>query len=297
MATEKRRSALSYIPGFYTNAVLQVILASGVAFVMLGICWAIIQIMYTGGDPHFNDYFVANIGLPSLANFKEHWWTPLIYGWFHFNGFMELLSNMLWLYCFGSVVQMLVGHKQIIPLYAYSLTVGGIVYLLAQMLPGSAGRIPQVAGLLGSRAGLMAMAAAAVTLAPRYRFYLTEHFSVPLLLVAGVFAGLMFIGSFSYIPVLALVVAGGLSGFGYVKLLKAGYRPGEWMYTLSHRVASLVTPNEDAIRAKRNQGRNENKYGRVSQSRVDSILDKINQKGVSSLTAEEREILAKASKE
>lgn len=162
------------------------------------------------------------------------------------------------------------------------------------MIPGV--HPPSIAAL-GSRAGLMAMAAAAVTLTPRYRFYLTEHFSVPLLAVAGVFAALMFIGSFSYIPTLALVVAGGLSGFGYVKLLKAGYRPGNWMYSLSHKVASLVTPNEEVLRAKRSKDSNYNRYGQVSQSRVDSILDKINQKGVNSLTAEEREILAKASKE
>ena len=76
---------------------------------------------------------------------------------------------MLWLYCFGSVVQMLVGPRQVIPLYAYCLVAGGALYLLAQFLPGAWGKIPAVIGLVGPRAGLMGMTVAAVTLTPKYR--------------------------------------------------------------------------------------------------------------------------------
>lgn len=299
MSTSRKRSALSYIPGYANNAVLQLIIASGVAFVILGISWAIIKIIYQGSDLVFNEYFIANVALPALPLLKTHWWTIFTYGWFHFSGFFELLSNMLWLYCFGSVVQMLVGHKQVIPLYAYSLVVGGIFYLVSQLLPVS---IPHTVGILGSRAGLMGMAAAAYALTPKYRFYLTETFSIPISVVAGVFTVLMIFGSGFYWPVILLLVGGAAMGFSYVLLLKAGYRPGEWMYSLTAKIEGLVTPNENA--GKKNQSsRSNDGYNRyepkngISQKRIDDILDKINQKGYNSLSAEEKDVLMRAGKE
>ena len=298
MNSGRKRSALSYIPGYTNNAVLQLILASGVAFVILGVSWGITKIVYQGDDANFNHYFISNLALPSLHGFKSHWWTLLTYGWFHFSGFWELLSNMLWLYCFGSVVQMLVGHKQVIPLFAYALITGGAFYLLSQLLPLS---IPNTIGILGPRAGLMGLAAAAVTLTPKYRFYLTDTFSIPLILVAGIFAVLMVLGSGFFLPVIFMLAGGALMGFTYIRLLRAGYRPGEWMYRLTAKAESLVTPNEYAIQQKRNRGRgNASRYepqNGITQNRIDDILDKINQKGYNSLSSEEKDILMRAGKE
>ncbi len=303
MNSGRPRSALSYIPGLKNNAVLQLIIFSAGAYMMLAISWAVIMLVYKSNE-NFDLYFLPNIALPALAGFKTHWWTLLTYGWFQVpNSFMEMASNMLWLYCFGSVVQMLVGYKQVVPLYAYSMVTGGVFYLVAQLLPGSWGVPPNVIGLLGPRAGLIGMAAAAITLTPKYRFYLTETFSIHILVVGGVFALLMIMSSGFFLPVIALLAGGGLMGFVYVKLLQSGYRPGEWMYKLSWKIESLVTPNEDEIRRKNSKKRNEilnrayyTKMG-ISQKRIDDILDKINQKGYNSLTQEEKDILLRAGKE
>lgn len=293
MGTRQKRSALSYIPGYKNNAVLQLIIASGVAYMMLAIAWALVMIVYVGKPDAFNTYFVPNIALVHLAELKSHWWTILTYGLFQFpNSFMELLSNMLWLYCFGSVVQMLVGHKQVIPLYLYSLFVGGIFYYIAQLLPGKAGEVP--AAFLGARAGLVGMAVAAITLTPGYRFYLTETFAIPLLLVAGIFGFLMVVGTGFYIPVLILLVGGGLMGFLYVKLLKAGFKPADWAYNLGNKLEGLVTPSSNVQKTK---GRIISMYQPrqgITQNNIDEILDKINQKGYNSLTKEEKELLLRA---
>ncbi|MCW3123891.1 MAG: rhomboid family intrarane serine protease [Flavipsychrobacter sp.] len=302
MDTGRRRSALSYIPGLANNAVLQLIIASGLSYVMLSLVWAVITLVYQD-QGNFNQYILPNLAMPStLLAFKAHWWTVVVYGWMQYpHAFFELLSNMVWLYCFGSVVQMLVGPKQIIPLFAYSLFFGGVAYVLALLLPGELGKT--TAYLLGPRAGLMGMAAAAVTLTPQYRLYLTETFSIPLLVVAGVFTFLMIIGSGFYLPVIIVLLAGALTGFGYIKLLNAGYRPGQWMYQLTHKIASTVTPDEEALRRKNSAKRNEvlskmyEPRNGVSQSRIDAILDKINQKGYNSLTAEEKETLMRVGKE
>jgi membrane associated rhomboid family serine protease len=301
MRTGRKRSAFSYFPGFTNNAVLKLAIGLLVAYVLFALVWAVLRLVYES-ETNFNTYFMPNMGLPVLALFKTHWWTLLIYGWFHApNTFMEMASNMLWLYCFGSVVQMLVGPKHIIPLFGYSLLTGGVVYLLGQMLPGGFGACPPY--LLGPRAGLMAMAAAAVTLTPKYRFYLTETFSIPLMVVAGIFGALMILGSGFYLPIILLLAGGALAGFGYVKLLQAGYRPADWIYKLTDKAESMVTPSEDAVWQKHNRTRSsymsnlyEPKSG-ISQKRIDEILDKINQKGYNSLSSEEKDVLMRAGKD
>ncbi len=307
MSTGRKRSALSYIPGLTNNAVLKLILFSAVLYVILALTWAVIMLVYQG-MPIYEQYFLPNLALPALPGIKSHWWTIFTYGWFYNfpGGFWELVSNMLWLYCFGSVVQMLVGPKQVIPLYLYCLLVGAVFYLLSQVLPGELGKTPHTIGLLGPRAGLIGLAAAAVTLTPQYRFYFTDTFSIPLLALAGVFAALMIIGSVShgvYLPIILMLVGSGLMGFGYIKLLKAGYRPGEWMYTVTGKIEGLVTPDEKAEWKRHNKKRNEvlnkmyePKQG-ISQKRIDDILDKINQKGYNSLSAEEKDTLMRAGKE
>lgn len=294
MNTGRKRSLLSYIPGYSQNAVIQLIIASGVAFVMLGMIWGIILIVYQGDAANFNTYFLQNIALPSQAGLKSHWWTVFTYGWFHFNGFFDLLSNMLWLYCFGSVVQMLVGYRHVIPLFAYSMLAGALAYVAAQYLPGDWGKCPPL--IMGPRAALVGMAAAAVTLTPNYRFYLTETFRVHMLVVAGIFGVLMILSSGFYLPVIILLLGGGLMGFAYIKLLKAGYRPGDWMYTLSTSTGKLFDPDNNPNLRNKNRSNYEPKTG-ISQKRIDDILDKINQKGYQSLSSEEKDILLRAGKE
>ena len=301
MNTGRKRSALSYIPGYANNAVLQLIIFSLVAYVLFSLTWGFITLLYQG-EATFTQYFIPAVALPSIAAFKAHWWTLFTYGWFQFpRGFWELLSNMVWLYCFGSVVQMLVGPRQVIPLYIYCLFAGGVIYLLAQLLPGELGRTAPY--IIGPRAGLIGMAAAAVTLSPGYRLYLTETFSIPLLVLAGIFAALMFICSGVWVPVIFMLAGGGVTGFGYVRLLKAGNRPGEWMYDLTGRIAATVTPDENKLRKKSGARRSnmfdkmyEPKHG-ISQQRIDDILDKINQKGYNALSSEEKDILMRAAKE
>lgn len=298
MSTARRRSALSYI-GYTNNAVLQLIIALGVAYVMLAITWAIIMIVFNSADL-FNTLFVPQIALPTLAHFKAHWWTIFIYGIFHVpNSFMELFSNAIWLYCFGAVVQMLIGHKQIIPLFLYSLLAGGVFYLLVQFVPGEWQRTP--AYIMGPRAGMVGMAAAAVTLSPQYRFYLTETFSIHILVVAGIFGVLMLMGTGFWLPVIAMLVGGGLMGFTYVKLLKAGYRPGEWMHRVVAWTGNLFTPPNDVAWKKNSRRRNEiisnMSKSAGTQKRLDDILDKINQKGYNSLSQEEKDFLMKTSKD
>lgn len=301
MNSGRKKSILPYIPGYDNNAVLKLTFFLAGAYIMLAMAWAIIMLVYSS-DYVFNTYFLPNIALPNPADFLHRPWTLITYGFFHFpNTFMKMLSNMLWLYCFGSVMQMLVGKKQVVPVFLYSTVAGGIFYLLAQLLPGGLSKAPHL--YTGPVAGLIGTAAAAYTLSPKYRFYLSETFSIPMAVVAGVFAVLMFIDTGFYMPMIMMLAGGGLMGYVYVKLLQAGYRPAHWIYAVTGGIVRSVTPDENAARNKNQSGRRSiltNIYKKpdgISQSRVDEILDKINQKGYNSLSKEEKEILLRAGKE
>lgn len=297
MKTGWGKRASLYIPGYANNSVLQLIIISGVGYAIMGITWAVMIIVYGGSDNNFYNIFLPNFSLAPLSVFKSHWWTILTYGWFQYpNSFMELLSNMLWLYLFGSVVQMLIGKRHIIPLFAYCIVFAGISYILVQLLP-----LKVVApSILGAKAGIVGFAVAAVTLSPNYRYYFTETFSVPIVLVAGVFILLAFLSTGFMLPMIAFLLGGGITGYVYVRALKNGYKPEEWMYNTIHKVEMLVTPKENTKRprtsASKMSFKRRDNMPNASQKRVDEILDKINQKGYDSLTKEEKEILVKAAK-
>src|SRR3954471_8359866 len=134
MNTSYRRSSSFRIPGYSQNAVLQLIVASGVGFIFYH--GARVTLIVFGVPANAAQSTVIPwIALPALHDFLQHAWTILTYGWVH-NGFLEWLSNMVWLYTFGNVLQNLVGFRQVIPTYVYGLTLGGLTCLAVQLIPG-----------------------------------------------------------------------------------------------------------------------------------------------------------------
>jgi membrane associated rhomboid family serine protease len=298
MKTVSRKYSQSSIPNYDQNAVLQLIVASAVGFITYHLARVILLIV-EAQPTTFPSYFTENVSLPAIEMYTRKFWTVLTYGWVH-NGFWELFSNMIWLYTFGSVVQMLVGHRQVIPLFVYGLIIGGLFYQGCQLIPGAAFNVQY--SLLGAYAGVTALATAALTLAPDYKFYLGERFGVPIMVVAIIFYALMIMGSNLEAPRLFLLAGGAATGFGYVKLMNAGYKPGMWVYNMFDWLERLFTPGANAAQKhhhKRNrvlQNIQEPRYNN-RQKRVDELLDKINQGGYDSLSKEEKEFLMNAGKE
>lgn len=302
----RRSSALA---PFQRNAILQLIAASGVGLVLYGLTYVsfVIFTPHSNGGSALKQYALGmvdpNVALAPVKSFGSHWWTLLTYGWAH-PGFFVWLSNMIWLYAFGSIVQSLVGYRQVIPLFVYGLLGGGAACLLSQLLPSPAFAAGGPLPIMGAGAGVMAMAAAAVTFAPSYRVYIGEHFSIPIMLVFAIYLGLNF-ASYAYsVPMMVLFAGGLLTGSVYGLLMKRGYRPGAWVYRLGDRLSSAATPppvrgRSDGRRSKVLQGANRSSRGPVKtqQQRVDDILEKIHQRGYSSLSQEEKDVLLRASQE
>lgn len=258
--------------------------------------------MVAESDPAlFGKLFTVNTALPKVDMFLSKFWTIFTYGWVH-EGFWVLFSNMIWLYAFGSLVQMLVGHRQLIPMFVYCLLAGGIFYEVGQLIPGAYfhGR----SAMFGAQAGVVGLSVAALTLAPGYKYYLTDTMRIPLWVIAVIFYALQLMNAninFEGAP-LFLLVGGAVMGYVYVMLLRNGYKPGDWVYSISDRINNRFEPNERAMVDRGNTRRNRTmsmytpkpKQG-ITQNKIDEILDKINQKGYDALSKEDKETLMKAS--
>jgi membrane associated rhomboid family serine protease len=298
MKSSISNSPFSRIPGYSQNAVVKLIVYFLSAYVIYNLTY-VIMLMLHYPTSSFTATFTNNLALPPVREYPGKFWTLLTYGWFH-NSFMSMFSNMIWLYCFGSLVQMMIGYRQVIPVFLYSMATGGVFCLLSQFIPG-----PLFAAypFMGPIAGLAGLAAAALTISPGYKFYLTDSFAIPLWVIAGIFTFLMLLSTGAQLSLVMMLIGGGVSGFYYVRLLRNGNKPGDWMYNLYGRMERSVTPDDHTTWQKHNKRRNdllsrmyEPKHG-VTQKKIDDILDKIHQKGYNSLSQEEKNTLLQASKE
>jgi hypothetical protein len=151
--------------------------------------------------------------------------------------------------------------------------------------------------------GILGLAVAATTVSPQYRFFPMIGGGIPLWIIAVIYLLLNLSSAFSNPVLLLPVAAGGLTGFGYVRMLQKGNDPGEWMNAFFSWVGSWFTPKESkGFSSKQSSFYNQGtkvpfvKKPNITQDRIDAILDKINQKGYDKLTEEEKKILKEASK-
>lgn len=272
---------------YQNNAIIHLILVLAGGFILLHSMNVIILVLSEVPEKVLYEVVLPQVSLQEFDVFLTRPWILLTYAWGH-QGFWALLGNMLWLYIFGSVLQTLIGYKEIIPLYFFSTLISGIVYLLISAfwhnMPGN----PMI---IGSFSGVIAFAAAAYTLAPKYNYYWGDRFVVPIVLMLGIYLVLNLIMLLPFnASLIILMVSGALVGYGYIKLLQSGYRPGFYIYGLFKKVESSITPTSKHkyILQEKNNNTEDLNY-------IDTILDKINQKGYHSLNKEEKDALYKAS--
>lgn len=230
-------------------------------------------------------------------------WTILVYMFSNYSVWM-LISNLLWLWAFGFILQDLAGNRKLLPLYIYGGLAGAIVFLLtANTLPYLQESISNGTFMIGGGAAVMAVAVATTTLAPDYRIFPLIHGGIPLWVLTVIFVAIDFGsmagtgGSFAFAH-----LAGALMGFVFMKQLNKGNDWSSWIYRFIDWVNDLFNPEK-----KRKQNKQSlfyqadkqpfEKKPNLTQQKLDAILDKINQHGYDMLTDEEKEFLKRASKE
>lgn len=246
--------------------------------------------------------------LPSgLLKLSERPWTMLTY-MFSDTGanLMRILSNMLWLWAFGYILQEMTGNDKLIPIYIYGGLLGAIVFIAANYLVPPLQPAMNNAALLGANASTMAIAMATTTLSPGYRFFTQIRGGIPIWVLMTIYIFIDFAGVASMSAAYSLSHLGGAAaGFLFVFFLRRGIDGSIWMNSFYHWIINLFSPAKipanKSIKEKifYNTG-NKSPYSKTSiinQQRIDEILDKINLKGYHFLTEEEKQILKKAAED
>lgn len=283
------------------NALMALVGINALIFISFGI----IQIIYyltqsssTAFQYEILRWFIVPAKLSSLSSLP---WTIFTYMFIHV-GVIYTIITLVWLWVFGSILQDLSGNSKIIPVYIYGGIAGAVVFVASSYLFPSLKDQVEYSFMLGGNAGIMAMAVATTTLSPDYRLFKMLNGGIPLWVLTVLYIVIDVAGSKGMAEQLGHLV-GGLIGFLFIVSLRKGYDWSLWMNNLYNWFMNLFDPDKPAHRSEKIKEkvfyntRGQKPYIKrpvITQQRIDEILDKINQKGYTHLTDEEKSILKKA---
>ncbi len=248
------------------------------------------------------NWFQLPASLPKLG---ERLWTVLTY-MFSDVVLFRAISNMLWLWAFGSILQNLTGNKKLIPVYLYGGLAGALFFILAGNLIPANKTVIDTNSLLGANASVMAVAVAATMIAPDYRFFRHIRGGIPIWVLTALYIIIDLAGVASQNTTHVIAhIGGAVAGLLFVLLLRRQVDLSVWMNNLYSWFVDIFNPNKKKknypVKEKvfYNTGNRKpfSKTSNVTEQRIDEILDKINQKGYQYLTDEEKSILKRASEE
>lgn len=289
------------------NTLMTVIAICLIMFVGLAFMKAVWYFRYPKEEAlgYFNKNVLGLFTLPAdFNNMMSRPWTIITHMFVHDN-IWKIFANMLWLWCFGYIMQDMAGNKKIVPVFVYGAFGGAIAFVLAyNLLPSLHAQLP-FANALGASSGVMAVAIAATMLSPGYRIFPMIGGGIPLwILTAFYIISDMATISFSDTGYLVAHIAGAVAGFLFVLFLRMGFDGSQWMNNLFDWVNNLFNPDKPKkgknIKEElfyRSSATPYTKTPNLTRQRIDEILDKINQHGYNSLTEEEKELLKRAGEE
>jgi membrane associated rhomboid family serine protease len=240
-----------------------------------------------------------------LIRLSEKPWTLLTFMFSDVSVF-NLISNMLWLWAFGYILQGIAGNRKLIPIFIYGGITGAVFFITAYLIfpflkPMQAGSF-----LLGANASVTAVAVAATVLTPNYRFFRNIGNGIPIWVLTALYLLIALAGVAGFTAGKSAAILGGaLAGYLFVLLLRKGKDGSVWMNNFYDWITNLFNPDKkqasmpDKEKVFYNTGNRKpyTKSTNITQQRVDEILDKISQKGYHFLTDEEKKILKKAAEE
>lgn len=310
------------------NMITRLIIINVAVFVVINIIKIGFLISYTGteiNDPSNNgfDDFLHLFCMSSDGWYVlTHPWV-LVTSMFLHEGFMHLLFNMLFLYWFGKIVGGFIGDHHVLPLYLLSGLAGGLAFYLSDTLI-----YERIHFALGASGAVNGIVLASAIIAPDYIMRLLFIGDVKLKYIVATLLFLFAIsiannintgGHFAHF-------GGALFGWFYIFQLRTGgidlSRPVNnvmnAIQSFFQNIIGIFTGKKSKLRVDykneekaaaattnrprttmssfRNRGKKIDGPTLSHQEKLDTILDKINKKGMDSLTPEEKEFLFNASK-
>lgn len=305
MSSPSYKTGRKILLGQDNNALVFLFAVNALVFLLINF----VQIIYYLSDIPLEFFYKQILNwftLPASVDIlSSRPWTLFVYMFTH-HGIWHLISSMLWLWCFGYILQDLAGNNKLIPVYLYGGFAGGVVFVVINNLfPALQSHIDATQPLLGAGPAIMAVAVATTTLAPDYRMFPMISGGIPLWVLTLIFVAIDFAtlaGGNAGNSVGHLVA--GLIGYLFIRQLRRGSDWGLWMNNLVDWIDDLFNPEKKhqkkSAKDKLHYRTDRKPYEKISnltQQRLDAILDKINQEGYQFLTDEEKEFLKRASQE
>ncbi len=301
-----RNKRNNFLLGATDNALTALFAINVIVFLIL----MVVQVgVFAGANTQ--DYFYSHVvqwfELPaSLTKLSTRPWTLFTYMFTESGGgIMTGISNMLWLWAFGYILQGMAGNSRLIPIYIYGGILGAIFFIFSYYLIPPIASMRGTAGLIGANAGVMAVAMATTVLVPNHRFFTQIRGGIPIWVLLAVYILIDFAGVANYSAAYSLSHLGGaLAGYFFVIFLRKGKDGSLWMNKFYNYTMHLFDPKPIQKKSTKedifyNAGNRQPfiKTTNVTQKRVDEILDKINVQGYNFLTDEEKSFLKKASED
>lgn len=283
----------------HNNAHVQLIIINVVVFLFL----VVIFVFSYFGDFEKIFTIIHNQFLipPKIGEFLARPWTLITYGFAHDHiRILHILFNMLALYWFGKLFIEYLGSAKLIAVYVLGVLAGALVYLLMfNTIPKLDELSPS--GMVGASGAVYAVMVATATLLPDYTFFLLLVGPIRIKYIAFFFIVISFIGTTSTNAGGNIAHLGGaLIGFIYVKQLQVGVNWGGWISALLDWIRDLfISQPKVKVTYRKTEPKPTQptaKASKATQDEIDTILDKISDRGYESLTKEEKEKLFNASK-
>ena len=250
--------------------------------------------------------FIEYLSMPGSGwqLLKQPW--SLVTHMFLHEGFWHMLWNMVWLYMFGRIMGDLLGDRRVLPLYLLSGFSGAMVFFFYAMIFTSGGGYA-----LGASAAVSGIIMAAAVTAPDYMIRLVLLGNIPIKYIAAfkILLDILSLGADNTGGSVAHL--GGIAfGWFFVFQLRKGVDLTEpmqnWIFTIKNwfsndgkKTKQQSKRKEQSRKSMKVVHQQERKSSRRVKSapeddmqlKMDRILDKINEKGMSGLTDEERDFL------
>lgn len=289
------------------NMVTRLVIINIAVFVVVNVVGFLLYLFNAGVRPAFYQEMVHFFCISSdWKHVLLHPWS-IITNMFLHEGFWHLLWNMLFLYWFGRIVGDFIGNHRILPIYIMGGLAGGLLFFIsAQLLPyGQHGVFA-----LGASGAVMAIVVASGLIAPEYIMRLILLGDVKLKYVVAVLVFLDLISIANDINTGGHFAHLGGAAFGgfFIAQLRQGNDLSEPFNQLLAKIQGffkvekkkarprVVFKNAGGSRKNETKGVKQSPSNRVNQDKIDTILDKIKEKGYDSLSKEEKEYLFNASK-
>ena len=222
-------------------------------------------------------------------------WTLLTYSVTHIR-FGHVLWNLLTLYWFGRIFSLFMPGDKILWLYIAGGIYAGLFFAISTLVPGL---YPMSIALIGASGSIMAIVVATAMLSPDYQLNLILIGPVKLKFVAlGIFVMSTLIDFNQNLGGKMAHLGGAVFGYLYITSLRKGLDLTSPFRKAWDFLVAVTKRNQNKMKvvykSDQRKSRTTSKNKDVDQSKIDSILDKINASGYDSLSKEEKDILFNA---